>query len=80
MTKRLLTLFFLTVLSIGAWADGAVTETFDDESVFPSFDLAGITDTQHAGIFGKWIVYDGNGMHVYGIEHREYPNKFSCNY
>lgn len=76
MTKRLLTLFFLTVLSIGAWADGAVTETFDDESVFPSFDLAGITDTQHAGIFGKWIVYDGNGMHVYGIEHREYPNKF----
>ena len=76
MKEKLFTSFFLAVLSIGAWADSAVTETFDNESVFPSFELGGITSTQHTGSFGQWTVYDGNGMKVYGFEGTEFPNEY----
>lgn len=76
MKKKLFTSFFLAVLSIGAWADSAVTESFDNESVFPSFELGGITSTQHTGSFGQWTVYDGNGMKVYGSEGTEFPNEY----
>ena len=65
--KRLIT-FLCIQVSITLGTLGAVTETFDDESVFPAFGLGGITATQHTGAFGEWTLYDGNGMPVYGLE------------
>ena len=59
--KRLIT-FLCIQVSITLGTLGAVTETFDDESVFPAFGLGGISATQHNGTFGQWTVYDGNGM------------------
>ena len=64
--KRLIT-FLCIQVSITLGILGAVTETFDDESVFPAFGLGGITATQHTGAFGDWTLYDGNGMKVYGL-------------
>lgn len=73
--KRLIT-FLCIQVSITLGTLGAVTETFDDESVFPAFGLGGITATQHTGAFGEWTVYDGNGMKVYGLTDIEYENKY----
>lgn len=73
--KRLIT-FLCIQVSITIGTLGAVTETFDDESVFPAFGLGGITATQHTGAFGEWTLYDGNGMKVYGLTDIEYENKY----
>ena len=73
--KRLIT-FLCIQVSITLGILGAVTETFDDESVFPAFGLGGITATQHTGAFGDWTLYDGNGMKVYGLTDIEYENKY----
>ena len=73
--KRLIT-FLCIQVSITLGILGAVTETFDDESVFPAFGLGGITATQHTGAFGDWTLYDGNGMKVYGLTDIEYGNKY----
>ena len=73
--KRLIT-FLCIQVSITLGTLGAVTETFDDESVFPAFGLGGITATQHTGAFGEWTLYDGNGMKVYGLTDIEYENKY----
>ena len=74
--KRLIT-FLCIQVSIALGILGAVTETFDDESVFPAFGLGGITATQHTGAFGEWTLYDGNGMKVYGLTDVEYENKYA---
>ena len=73
--KRLIT-FLCIQVSITLGILGAVTETFEDESVFPAFGLGGITATQHTGAFGDWTLYDGNGMKVYGLTDIEYGNKY----
>lgn len=73
--KRLIT-FLCIQVSITIGTLGTVTETFDDESVFPAFGLGGITATQHTGAFGEWTLYDGNGMKVYGLTDIEYENKY----
>ena len=73
--KRLIT-FLCIQVSITLGTLGAVTETFDDESVFPAFGLGGITATQHTGAFGDWTLYDGNGMPVYGLTDIGYENKY----
>lgn len=73
--KRLIT-FLCIQVSITLGTLGAVTETFDDESVFPAFGLGGISATQHNGTFGQWTVYDGNGMPVYGLESNEFTNEY----
>ena len=73
--KRLIT-FLCIQVSITLGTLGAVTETFDDESVFPAFELGGITATQHTGAFGEWTLYDGNGMPVYGLESNEFTNEY----
>ena len=74
--KRLIT-FLCIQVSIALGILGAVTKTFDDESVFPAFGLGGITATQHTGAFGEWTLYDGNGMKVYGLTDVEYENKYA---
>lgn len=71
--KRLIT-FLCIQVSITIGTLGAVTETFDDESVFPAFGLGGITATQHTGAFGEWTLYDGNGLNVYGFSNHHYTN------
>ena len=41
------------------------TEDFEDTEVFPTFDLGGITATNHYGTFGNWSLYDPTGSEVY---------------
>ena len=43
----------------------AVEEDFEDTSVFPTFDIGGITETNPKGSFGDWTLYDGDGESVY---------------
>ena len=52
-----------------------VTEDFEDTSIFPPFDLGGITATEHNGAFGDWKLYDGTGgAAVYGFENTDFEN------
>ena len=51
-----------------------VTESFEDENVFPSFSLGGITDTQHTGAFGEWKIYDSTGAHTWGMSNISWNN------
>ena len=56
--------------------DGAmrVTEDFEDTETFPEFSLGGITANQHAGGFGDWSLYDGNGLLCYSFTGFDVPN------
>ena len=52
-----------------------VTEDFEDTSIFPPFDLGGITDEVHEGAFGDWKLYDGTGgARVYGFQNASFEN------
>ncbi len=42
------------------------TEMFENTDAFPTFDIGGITATQHTGSIAEWTLYDGNGTEVYG--------------
>lgn len=53
-----------------------VTEDFENQEVFPAWDLGGITRENHTGAFGAWTLYDGNGIGVYGFESFEFPNAY----
>lgn len=52
----------------------AVTEGFEDTSMFPEFSLGGITATQHSGAIGNWTLYDSTGSIVYGYQSITVPN------
>ena len=55
---------------------GQVTEDFEDTSIFPAFDLGGITEENHNGAFGEWKLYDGTeGATVYGFQDAEFSNQ-----
>ena len=51
-----------------------ITESFEDENVFPSFGLGGITATQHTGAFGQWKLYDSTGANVWPASDLEWDN------
>lgn len=57
-------------------AAAAVTEDFEDASVFEPFSLGGITADEHNGAFGDWTLYDGNGIGTYGFNGVEFENAY----
>ncbi len=59
-----------------AAAAAAVTEDFEDASVFEPFSLGGITADEHNGAFGDWTLYDGNGIGTYGFNGVEFENAY----
>ena len=52
-----------------------ITESFEDENVFPSFGLGGITATQHTGAFGQWKLYDSTGANVWTTQYLDWKNE-----
>ena len=52
-----------------------VTEDFENLNVFPSFQLGGITATQHTGAFGDWTLYDPTGSQVWGSNQEDWENE-----
>lgn len=51
-----------------------VTEDFEDQDIFPEFEMGGISDIERQGAFGEWTLYDGNGLMCYGFSGFEVPN------
>lgn len=52
-----------------------VTESFEDENMFPAFSLGGITATQHTGSFGDWKLYDSTGANVWTASQLDWDNE-----
>lgn len=51
------------------------TEGFDDQEVYPEFDVAGLGAEVHTGNLGEWTIVDGNnGLYSYGFDGLEVPN------
>ena len=54
-----------------------VTEGFEDDNVFPTLNLGGITADNHTGRFGDWTIYDATGANVYGPNNLTWEDKYS---